>query len=240
VALLNLAVLEQGALPLHGSAVLHGGRGIVATGWSKGGKTEIVLGLMSAGGTFVGDEWCYLLPDERAVLGLQHPVRVWDWQLSQQPALIETLTRRQRVRLATTRRLIGVPRLAPLLEPTLGVSAPPEQLFGADRLSTRCELDVLVLVEAHDADVVASRSVEGAEVAVRMAASLQAERADLAADLLRHRFALPTAPRPDLAVVAARESELLRRAFDGVPAWLVSHPYPVDLAALARVVAGLG
>jgi hypothetical protein len=239
VSLLNLAMLRRGALPLHGSAVVHGGRGIVATGWSKGGKTELVLGLMAAGATFVADEWCYLLPDQRVVLGLRHPVRVWDWQLMQLPALQATLTGRQRVRLATSRRLTGVPRLGPALEPTLGVSAPPEQLFGADRIAARCDLDLLVLVEARDNEGITAEPVQGAEVAARMAASLQAERADLTADLLRHRFALPDAPAPDLSDLAHREGQLLRDAFGNVPSLLVSHPYPVDLASLARAVADL-
>jgi hypothetical protein len=37
-----------------------------------------------------------------------------------------------------------------------------------------------------------------------------------------------------------REQQLLHEIFDDRPAWLVSHPRPVDLAALARVVEALG
>ena len=238
VSLINRAMLAQGVLPLHAGAVVHDGRGLVATGWSKGGKTELVLGLMAAGAPFVADEWCYLRPGERQVLGLRHPVRVWDWQLRQLPSVSATLTPRQRLRLAATRRLAGTGRLGRAVDPTLGVSSPPERLFGESRLADSCRLDTLVLVEARDAPTIVTQRIDPAEVAERMQASLQAERAELDADLLRLRFAFPG--RGALDAVAAREGELLRQAFAGVPTWLVAHPYPVDLVALAGAVARLG
>jgi len=37
VPILNLTVLARGALPLHASAFVYGGTGVVATGWSKYG-----------------------------------------------------------------------------------------------------------------------------------------------------------------------------------------------------------
>jgi hypothetical protein len=232
-------MLARDALPLHGGAVVLDDRGVLATGWSKGGKTEIVLGLMARGGRFVADEWCYLLPGDREVLGLKHPVRVWEWQLAQSPHLTAALTSRQRARLAVTKQLARVRPLSAQLTPTLGVSAPPVHLFGADRLLDRCRLDVLVLVESYDDSSIRATRIDGAEVATRMTASLEAERADLAADVLRYRFALPHLPAPDLAAVARREADLLHQAFDSAPAWLVQHPYPVDLAALADAVAEL-
>jgi hypothetical protein len=237
MSLLNLAMLRSGALPLHGSAVVAGGRGTVATGWSKGGKTEIVLGLMAAGATFVADEWCYLVPGTGRVLGLRHPVRVWDWQLRQLPAVRTTLTRKQRLRLGISRPLARTGALRATLEPTLGISAAPEQLFGAARLADEGPFDELVLVESWDADHIGSRAVDPHEVTSRMLASLRAERADLAADVERFAFAFPARATDALDRAAARERVLLDEAFSTVPARLVSHPYPVDLDALARVVA---
>jgi hypothetical protein len=173
------------------------------------------------------------------VLGLHHPVRVWQWQLAQNPHLTATLTSRQRARLAVSKQLSRVGPLSAPLAPTLGVSAPPAQLFGADRLLARCSLDVLVLVESYDAGSIRTQRITGTEVAERMGASLEAERADLTADLLRYRFALPHLPAPDLTAVAQRETELLQQALGNAPAWLVQHPYPVDLSALADAVSVL-
>jgi hypothetical protein len=235
VSLLNLAMLGTGALPLHAAAVVHGGRGLVATGWSKGGKTEIVLGLMARGATFVADEWCYLDPEERQVLGLRHPIRVWDWQLKALPELRAKLTTKQRARLTVTGQVARGALRGPL-EPTLGVSASPEQLFGADRMADTCSVDALILVEAWDDPHIESRRIEASEVSARMRASLAAERGDLTEELSRFHFAFPTAVTPALDAALEREPALLDQALDGTPAWLVSHPYPVDLTALARAV----
>ncbi|MDQ1695882.1 MAG: hypothetical protein QOJ03_1235, partial [Frankiaceae bacterium] len=43
-------------------------------------------------------------------------------------------------------------------------------------------------------------------------------------------------PTPAIVEALAREPALLDAALAGAPAWLVSHPYPVDLAALAAAV----
>jgi len=67
IATLNLTVLARGALPLHASAFFHEGRGVVVTGWSKGGKTEAVLAFVARGARFVGDEWVYVGPDGATV-----------------------------------------------------------------------------------------------------------------------------------------------------------------------------
>jgi hypothetical protein len=69
VPIVNLAVLANGGLPLHASAFLHGETGVVATGWSKGGKTEALLAFMTHGARFVGDEWIYVDPGGARVSG---------------------------------------------------------------------------------------------------------------------------------------------------------------------------
>src|SRR5215211_1589126 len=78
VPILNLTVLANGALPLHASAFVHRGRGCVATGWTKGGKTEALLAFASAGAEYAGDEWVYVSGDGDRVWGIPEPVRVWD------------------------------------------------------------------------------------------------------------------------------------------------------------------
>ena len=90
VAVVNITALSYGVLPLHASAVQVAGRTLLATGWSKGGKTESVLALHRRGASYVSDEWSYLTSDESgalAVSGLPEPVRLWAWQLRQMPEL---------------------------------------------------------------------------------------------------------------------------------------------------------
>ena len=68
VALVNLTALGRGALPLHASAFLWNGTGVLATGWAKGGKTEALLAFLTEGAAYVGDEWVYLQGDGSRML----------------------------------------------------------------------------------------------------------------------------------------------------------------------------
>ena len=257
VPLLNLAVLAAGALPLHACAFRTAeGVGVVTTGWSKGGKTESLLAFCERGATYVGDEWVYL-PGDGTAAGIPEPIRVWDWHLDSLPGYRRKLRWRNRVRLAalrgatalaratpeTPRRISGLAdRVAPVLEAQSHVDLFPTALFGSELgpLSTR--IDRLFLVVSADRRDVSVTPVDPAEVAARMAASLAFERLDLQGWYLRARYAHPEAgwSNPMLEGGAeARERELLERFLAGVPAWVVEHPYPVDLTALHDAMAPL-
>ena len=69
-----------------------------------------------------------------------------------------------------------------------------------------------------------------------MRASLIHERLDLATLMLQARFAHPSLRNEHLETAEARQSELLDTIFAGRPAYLVTHPYPADLAALLEAV----
>ena len=49
VPIVNLTALERGLLPIHASAFVHDGRGILVTGWAKGGKIEVLLAFAARG-----------------------------------------------------------------------------------------------------------------------------------------------------------------------------------------------
>jgi hypothetical protein len=257
VPLLNLAVLARGALPLHACAFRTAeGVGVVTTGWSKGGKTESLLAFCERGATYVGDEWVYL-PGDGTAAGIPEPIRVWDWHLDSLPGYRRRLRWRNRIRLAALRGATalaratpetprGVSRLAdrvaPVLEAQSHVDLFPTALFGPELGPLSTTVDRLFLVVSADRRDVSATSVDPAEVAARMAASLAFERLDLQGWYLRARYAHPEAAwsNPLLEGGAeARERELLERFLTGVPAWVVEHPYPVDLGALHDAMAPL-
>jgi hypothetical protein len=257
VPLLNLAVLARGALPLHACAFRTAeGVGVVATGWSKGGKTEALLAFCQQGATYVGDEWVYL-PGDGTAAGIPEPIRVWDWHLDSLPGYRQRLRWRNRVRLAALRGATTVARgfpaeprrlsrladrVAPLLEAQAHVDVFPTKLFGVALGPLSTSVDRLFLVMSADRPDVAVTPIEPNEVAARMAASLAFERLDLQGWYLRARYAHPEAAwsNPLLEGGAeARERELLERFLAGVPTWVVEHPYPVDLSALHGAMAPL-
>jgi hypothetical protein len=245
IAAINLTVLARGALPLHASAFVHEGRGVVVTGWSKGGKTEAVLAFMMRGASFVGDEWVYVEPGGATVHGIPEPLRLWEWQLRQLPELRRKLGRSERARLAALRTAVGTlrdrgpRRLEALLAGQLHADVAPGELFPPGRIALSGPFDRLFLAGSWEEQRVEARPVEPAVVGARIASSLQYERAPLTHVYEQFRFAFPERRNPVLEDAADRERALLEQVMAGKPAYAVDHPYPVDLAALFDVMAPL-
>ncbi|HEU5149451.1 MAG TPA: hypothetical protein VFU19_03075 [Iamia sp.] len=240
IAAVNLALLRHDVVALHASAVEVDGRAVVATGWSKGGKTEVVLALLARGARLIGDEWLHLRPDD-TVTGIREPVRVWDWQVGQLDPVRAAVGRRTRARLATVGAARHVvdrrsPRLATLLDRQRGVDVDGTRLSPRRPATDPVPLGPLVLVTSATGDDVRAVPATGAEVAERMVASLAYERAPLRELADAHRFAFPAVPLPHLDAAGARERALLHARLDGRPTVEVLHPYPVDLAHLGTVV----
>jgi hypothetical protein len=238
IACLNLTVLGRGALPLHASAFIHRDRGVVVTGWSKGGKTEAVMAFMAHGAQFVGDEWLYIEPTGQRVHGIPEPMRIWDWNLRQLPELRARLSSAERRRLAVLRGVQDLARgrrgrrVAVAVERQRHVDIAPDRLFDGAAVALSASFDRLFLVASRDDPETLARPVEPGEVAARMAFSLEYEREPLLAAYAQMRFAFPDRRNPLLDEASGLEQVLLREVFAGKPAFAVEHPYPVDLARL--------
>ncbi|HEX5533625.1 MAG TPA: hypothetical protein VFX33_07785 [Actinomycetales bacterium] len=246
--IVNFTALAKGLLPLHATAFLIAGRGVLATGWSKGGKTELLLAGSGVGARYVGDEWVYLTPDG-SMFGVPEPIRLWRWQLDQLPEVRLRLTRRERLRLhglgAVTTILRsaalvpGAPgsvlrRAEPILARQLYVQVPPARLFGDRDAVATAPLDRLVFVTSHEPPDVSLTEVHAPDVASRMLASLQEEREPFMAYYRQFRFAFPDLSSPVVEEATAFERRLMDRALSGRQAWHLGHPYPVDIDALVE------
>lgn len=250
LTMINLTALAKGVLPLHASAFTFDSTGVLVTGWAKGGKTESLLACMSQGANYVGDEWVYLTEDGQ-MLGLPEPIRLWSWHLEQMPIILRSRPRRDRLRLSAWKRMATtavagsrsrLPGSAVLRKgaPIIGRQAylriPPAELFGADQVTLRGRLDVVVLVATHDSPDIVVESAGEAEVSGRMAASLADERAHFLDHYRQFRYAFPDVTSEAVETAEAVESKLLASLLDKRPAAKVLHPYPCDIAALGRAV----
>ena len=251
IAVLNLTVLTNGALPIHAAAFELDGVGTLVTGWSKGGKTELLMAAAGAGARYIGDEWVYLTTEGR-MHGIPEPIRLWDWHLEQLPAAKAQLSRGERLKMraipalrnldeATPRRMRGLPpsrflhRAMPTLEAQLHTDLPPDRLFGSLGDMTG-RLDRVLFVESASGAETTVEPIDPGEVAARMSASLLHERLDLSTLMLQARFAHPDIRNEHIEGVEDRQRELLERTLAGHPAFRVTHPYPVDLAAFLEAV----
>jgi hypothetical protein len=254
IAVANATALAKGVLPMHAAAFTYEGSGVLVTGWARGGKTETLLGFMSRGAVYIGDEWVYLTPDGR-MLGLPEPIKLWDWHLAEAPDFHAALDRPAHARLRRFRGMdLGLrvagralsgrgsalhARFDHLVESQRYVHVPPEQLFGAHRCALEGRLDKVVLVVSGDDPRVWAEPIDAREVARRMVFSLEHERLDLRAAYLKFRFAFPQHCNPLFDEAAAVQDEILTRALDGREACVLHHPYPAPIAALFETLAPL-
>ena len=245
VAIINLTALSNGGVALHASAFEHEGRGVVATGWSKGGKTESLLAFLARGARYVADEWVYLDPASRRAGGLREPVRVWDWHLTEMQDLRQQASLVDRTRLRTLRLAAGLPfsrvpggsRVSHVVDTHRYVDLPPEQLGIGSFDGGTTTLERLFLVTSTDQPGTSVRPADPLEVADRMVGSLAFERLPLLSWYHAFRYAFPTVRNRRLEDASTLERERLRAAFDGVATFAVDHPYPVSLHDLGAAMA---
>jgi len=256
VPIVNVTALTAGLLPIHASAFVHAGTGVLVTGWAKGGKSEVLLAFAARGATYVGDEWVYLADGGARMIGLPEPIRLWDWQLRAMPEFGARLTRRQRARLSSTRVLetaigaaAGAPlvratgggrtlrRLRPYIQNQLDAQIPPAHLFEGRVRGEGAPLDLIVFVESWDDPRIIVEPIEGADVAGRMVHSIRHEWLDLWTAYLKWRYAFPDRPNPILESLEATLADRLGRAVAGRPTLSLRHPYPPDIPALADALA---
>jgi hypothetical protein len=256
IAILNLIVLGKGALPMHASAFNYEGKGILATGWAKGGKTETLLAFMAKGATYVGDEWVYLSADGQHMYGIPEPIRIWEWHLQEMPQYWESVGRGDRARLRSlnflTRSMdrtidsgIGrgtapvkmMQRLTPILKRQLSVQLPPRKLFGQEDVGPmKSKPQTILFVASHETAEITVRPIDPGEIARRMVFSLEDERLDFMAYYLKFRFAFPEAGNELIDNAEAIQRDILGKVLAGKQAFSVTHPYPVSIPALYEAI----
>jgi hypothetical protein len=246
IPILNMTLLGKGVLPLHASAFAHEGTGVVATGWSKGGKTEALLAFARRGAKYVGDEWVYVTGDGGRVYGIPERIRIWSWQLRQLPEYERLVKPAERARLRALETFLGGERVwrqgpggraKALLKRQLHVDVDPQLLFGRLGEMT-APFDRLFLLVGHEREDVTVGPIDPSEVARRMVFSLQHEALELTAAYLKYRYAFPESRNELLDEAESLQREALARLLADKPAFVVHHPYPVSLDDLFEAMEG--
>lgn len=168
IPILNLTLLRKDCIPLHVSAFIYNGVGILTTGWSKGGKTTVLLAFASEGASYVAAEWVILTKDGQTMYGLPEPIRVRDWHIEQLPLVqphikssrslvfkvIHMLERThsylQRGRLKTLFPVRIIGEAMPALKRQLYVDIAPQRLFASKSFERKASFQRLFFVCSHD------------------------------------------------------------------------------------------
>ena len=239
--ILNLTVLSNGAMPVHAAAFELRGEGTLVTGWSRGGKTEILLAAMAAGARYIGDEWVYIDAAGNRLHGALEPLTLWDWDLADLAAAPRVISRRKRAVMRAVRATTGAARrtdrggarrVAALLDRRGSARVPPEALFGSGACLLESSFDRLLLGISHAADQFDVTEADPLDVARRMAPCLAYEHRELLALRQKFRFAFPDVASPVLDDLEDLLAQGLLRSFGGKETHVVAHPYPAPVPAL--------
>lgn len=255
IAIINLTALSKGVLPLHASAILYNGKGILITGWAKGGKTETLLAFAANGAKYVGDEWIYLSPDGQHMYGIPEPMRIWYWHLQEMPRYKAMVNRKDLRRLQILNWFVQVlerlesgalgrqagylrvlNRFTDLVKRQLYVQLPPEKLFGqkADQKDVRPEK--IFFVVSHDRPELMVQQIDPKEVAERIVFSLQEERIDFISYYFKYRFAFPGCSNILIDQAEEIQRKLVLKALTGKDAYALYHPYPFSIPSLFETI----
>lgn len=254
IPILNLTALSKGALPLHASAFNYNGKGILTTGWSKGGKTEMLLTFAANGAEYIGDEWVYLSSDGQHMYGIPEPIRVWNWHLQQMPYYRSMVSKGDLIRLQVLNVFIktlglieknslirrsSLPklttRLTALLKRQIHVDLPPEKLFGKAVGTTGGNPDKVFFVASCDNSDITVHSINPLEIVQRMVFSLQEERSLFLSYYQKFRFAFPDASNPFIDQIEETQRRILTHILAEKEAYAVYHSYPFSLPKLFEV-----
>lgn len=250
IAIINMTALGKGVLPVHATALIYNEKGVLLTGWSKGGKTETLLAFAAQGAQYVGDEWIYLSSDGNRMHGIPEPTRIWYWHLQEMPHYMSMVSRKDLFRLRTLNVLAKsmewletrmgkrstlfrvVRRFSALLNRQLYVQLPPEKLFGKKSGQTDLGPEKIFWVASHDKAEVVVQKIEAEEIARRMVFSLQEERMEFLSYYLKYRFAFPECSNPLIDQAEEIQRRMLLNAFAGRDAYAVYHPYPFSIPSI--------
>lgn len=256
IALVNLAVLANGGLPLHAAAFEKDGVGVLVTGWSKGGKTESLLAALDDGARYVGDEWVYLSDGGSRAIGVPEPIRVWDWYVDQLQTVRPRRSPLERARagglaaasaaagwaesgrLGSRGRRVGR-RVGFLVDGQRHADVPVAAVTGAAARPGAMSVDAVVHTMSTDATTIALAPTSGDQVAAHMAGSLAFERLPLMALYHAFRYAFPDRSSSLIERAEVIERERLQEFLGPRRCWLSTHPYPPDLAELRRSLSPL-
>lgn len=253
IGLVTLSALKHGCAPLHASAFRHQGVGVLVTGWAKGGKTEALLAFSNRGAEYVGDEWILLSPDGRSMYGLPEHIRLQDWHLRRLTAVARRVPLSRRlffrgVRAADAaygalpRRIARLPLLGligeamPALRRQLNVQLDPLEVFGSPS-SFAGRPDAVFLMVSDEEPTVRVERTDPELVARRMAASVSYEQLPLFSAYLASRFAFPDRRVAWMEDAGRVQAQIVRSALKAKDAFIVRHPYPVDLDQLYEAMA---
>ena len=252
ISIINLTALKKHrCVPIHASAFVHQGTGVLVTGWVKSGKSEALLAFSQHGATYVGGEWVLLSCDGNTMYGLPGTFRMWEWQRRQlshlqhiggNPGTFRLIRFLEAVQRAIPKRLASFGPLKllregmPALRRQLNFRVEPKAIFGERCGRLTGHPDKIFIGMVHSDDRVLIEPAEPATVADQLACAMEFELTSLISHYRAFKFAFPGMRNEFLEKVHNLLRDALRRALADKETYTLYHPYPVSFRDLFQVM----
>ena len=252
IPMINLTALKKhGCVPIHASAFVHQGTGVLVAGWVKSGKSEALLAFSQHGATYVGGEWVLLSCDGNTMYGLPGTFRMWDWHrrklshlqhIGGNAGTFRLIRFLDTVQRAVPKRFVSFGPLKllregmPALRRQLNFRVEPKAIFGDRCGHLTGHPDKIFIGMVHSDERVLIEPAEPATVADQLACAMEFELTSLMSHYRAFKFAFPEMRNEFLEKVHNLLRDGLRQALTAKEIYTLYHPYPVSFQDLFQVM----
>ena len=247
---ISLTFMSKGYVPVHASAFLFEGSGVLVMGWSKGGKTESLLSFALKGAKYVGDEIVFISGDGSKMFGIPVSVCIWEWQFEQIKSLLPKIRGQKKILFANIHLLEGIYRIfnnsvfkntypikmigevLPSFQKQLNIRVTPIKIFNNYIRNELTAIDKIILVFSHASDEIKIEQIDSIELISRMINSHEYEFDTFIQFYRTFKFAFPHLINELLENLNSTQAKLLSKAMEGKEVYKVSHPYPISFEKL--------
>ena len=248
--IINFYFIKKDYIPVHSSALYYNDKGILAMGWTKGGKTETLLSFANHAAKYVGDEWVVLSTDGSEMFGLNEPVTIWQWQLPYISKLINSVGFTNKLIFMFADFLEFVDRLGVRLKlnkmfpfnllgenmhcfrKLLRIRKSPKDLFRNQTRNEKTKIDRIVLAMSYTGNDTKVEECNASEVINRMIHSNDTEQLPFFEAYKKFKYAFPEKTNDFLDGIQSKHSSLLEKAMSNKKPYKIIHPYPVEFEKL--------
>lgn len=240
--ILGLTALAKGYVPIHASAFVHNGVGILMPGWAHSGKTTALLGFAKLGAEFIGEEWVlvggnvptmYGLPTDMELslthvnnlLQLHRDISMhWRFKVLSRLDHVHNVIQETNISHNLSTKMLR--KMTSILASLATLTVKPQILFANRIRSLVAKPDKLFLLISHVDPQIKVQPAPPSEIARRILFLVQHEQMKFMEHYMAFKFAFPGSTNAFIDNAFQRQHDVLTHALTNADAYIVWHPYP--------------
>jgi hypothetical protein len=244
IPIVSLTALKRECVPVHASAIVYNGVGLLMAGWAHCGKTAAFLGFAAKGAEYVGEDWVLLSGNGQRMQGLVRPLELSHRHVTSLPNVrsavnlmnrcalhglsildeLQKMISGERTRSSLVFRTLQ--RASAAVEERLRPTVAPSAIFGDGIRAGGAQVDKVFLFVNHEDHGIEVQPIAPSEMARRLTFLVQHELTPLLRHYAAYRFAFPSRRNAFMERAAEYSFGMLARALNGKETYVVRLPYP--------------